>query len=166
MWLDKLKGVNKRMSINGDLTYLNLNFELHQCLYIMEILKDIVSFKINENKLKIYLNDSYISFDKFYNWWQIQRCIEVNKEENKLIVNYEKVKANFIKLNNELNNIEKEEEKNEINEKIKKLDLFLKKEFPILKNNLQLLTRFRNGYPNKELLKKLIENILFYLKYN
>jgi hypothetical protein len=81
MWLEKLQKIKEDMSINGELSYLNMNFELHQSLYIMEILKDIISFKINENKLKIYLNDSYISFDKFYNWWQIHRCKQINKEE-------------------------------------------------------------------------------------
>jgi len=163
MWLERLKEINKKMNVNDELGYLNLNFELHQSVYIIEILKDIISFKINENKLKIYLNDSYISFDKFYNWWQIQRCIEINKDEKNLILNYEKVKGEFIKLSKELDN---KEEKEEINEKLKNLDYYLKKETPILKTNLQILSRFKNSYQNKELLKKLIENIFFYLKYN
>jgi len=60
MWLERLKEINKKMNVNDELGYLNLNFELHQSVYIIEILKDIISFKINENKLKIYLNDLYI----------------------------------------------------------------------------------------------------------
>ena len=104
MWLERLKEINKKMNVNDELGYLNLNFELHQSIYIIEILKDKISFKINENKLKIYLNDSYISFDKFYNWWQIQRCIEINKDEKKLILNYEKVKGEFIKLSKAIDN--------------------------------------------------------------
>ena len=167
MWLERLQAINKKTSINGELGYLNLNFELHQSLYTIEILKNNVTFKLNENKLKIYLDDTHISFDKFYNWWQVTRCKEVFKEENKLIVNYEKIKSNFMKLNNEIKNIEDDDtKKQEISNKIKKLDNYLKKETPVFKNNLQLLSRFRNSYPTKALLKKLTEDISFYLKHN
>lgn len=165
MWLDKLYKMNKDMSINGNLSYLNLNFELHRSIYLIEILKDIIKFKMVENKLKIYFKDNCISFDRFYHWWQIDRCKGISDEEKNLINNYEKNKNNYIKLNNELNNNTESDKKEELKEKINKLDLLLKKETPLLKKNLELISRYKNLYPSKDLLKKVIENISLYLKY-
>ena len=56
MWLKKLSDIKERQ-IRGDLSHLNLRFELHSSIYIIEILKDIIDFSIDERNLRIKNKD-------------------------------------------------------------------------------------------------------------
>ena len=49
MWLEKINNFNE-----NNKSILDLNFELHQCMYIKELLNDIYTFKLNkQNELVI-----------------------------------------------------------------------------------------------------------------
>ena len=172
MWLKKLSDIKERQ-IRGDLSHLNLRFELHSSIYIIEILKDIIDFSINETNLRIKNKDEIIDMDRFYYWWQIQRYNEIIDEETKLIQSFEDIKKKIAKLQknapiikeNDPDLDKKQNKIDEINLKISKLSNYLKAESPKLKNKLTLLSNFRNTYPTKDSLFHLLQNIQLYLQY-
>ena len=51
MWLEKLKKISE--TENKPIRYLNLNFEIHNALYLIYTLENIFEFSLNEDKLKI-----------------------------------------------------------------------------------------------------------------
>ena len=53
MWLERLQAINKKTSINGELAYLNLNFELQNKDTNKTINKNIFFINFFTNKKKI-----------------------------------------------------------------------------------------------------------------
>ena len=90
MWLEKLKKISE--TENKPVKYLNLNFEIHNSLYLIYTLENIFEFSLNEDKLKIKKEEEEYSKDKFVYWWQIVRYQEIQNEEQKLINSFEEVK--------------------------------------------------------------------------
>jgi len=172
MWLEKLKDINEG-KLKGPLKHLNLNFELHNAIYVIEILDSLFEFSIkNEGELSMKKDKKNINEDQFLYWWQITRYSEVMEEEKKLISSFEGVKNKVEKLQKSIPKIEEEDpEKDkkqkkieEINTKLSKLANYLNKEGPILKHNLTLLSNFRNMYSNQGSLKEILKWVKFNLE--
>jgi len=178
MWLEKLEKVHLGKT-NAEISNLNLQFELHVAIYIIEILKDILMFDIVDGDLSISLieNKKEIDEDKFFCWWQIKRYSQVQSEEKKLIDSFEGVRKKVDKLQkslpkNEEGDSETDKEKKEkkekkitdINTKLSKLANYMNKEGPLLKHKLTLLSNFRNTYPNRVSLESILKLIKFYLE--
>ena len=172
MWLEKLKDINQG-KIKGPLKHLNLQFELHNAIYITEILDSIMEFSSEDGKLFIKNKEKFINEDKFLYWWQITRYNEVMDEEKKLISSFEGVKNKMTKLQKSIPKIEEEDPEKEkkekkiaeINIKLSKLATYLNKEAPILKQNLTLLSNFRNMYSNQGSLKEILKWVEFNLEH-
>ena len=171
MWVEKIKDIGKG-KLKGSLKNLNLQFELHNAIYILEILDSLFEFSIKDGELCIKKDKKKINEDQFYYWWQITRYGDVIEEEKKLISSFEGVKTKMGKLQKSIPKIEEEDpEKDkkqkkieEINIKLSKLATYLNKEGPILKQNLTLLSNFRNMYPNRGSLTEITKLIKFYLE--
>lgn len=171
MWVEKIKDIGKG-KLKGSLKHLNLQFELHNAIYILEILDSLFEFSIKDGELCIKKDKKKINEDQFYYWWQITRYGDVIEEEKKLISSFEGVKTKMGKLQKSIPKIEEEDpEKDkkqkkieEINIKLSKLATYLNKEGPILKQNLTLLSNFRNMYPNRGSLTEITKLIKFYLE--
>ena len=116
MWLEKLKDINQG-KIKGPLKHLNLQFELHNAIYITEILDSIMEFSSEDGKLFIKNKEKFINEDKFLYWWQITRYNEVMDEEKKLISSFEGVKNKMTKLQKSIPKIEEEDPEKEKKEK-------------------------------------------------
>ena len=176
MWVELLNDIHNNRIMNGDLSYLNFKFELHIAIYIIELLKDIITFKIKDKSLKMTLENKSITFDKFFYWWQIERTKQLTNEEKELIQKYETIQKTIIKYSNNINKLKStpDSDKKDDNEsqiesfetKINKLQSHLKKETPLLKQKLTLIGNFKNSYQSKESLKQLLNSIEFYLKNN
>lgn len=164
MWVDEI--INYKSQI---LSNFNLRLDLHFALFTIDVLKDIIQFKITKNKeLSIIKSKKEISSDNFFYWWQITRYEELNKKELYLIENYEKIDKSIETLNNttidsSLNEDEKQKKIIEIKIKIDKLLEYKNKEEPKLKNNLQKLNSFKNSCYTKESFNKLLESIVIIL---
>ena len=171
MWLEKIKAIGEG-KLKGPLKHLNLHFELHNAIYILEILDSSFEFSIKEEELCIKKDKKKINEDQFYYWWQITRYGEIVEEEKKLISSFEGVKNKLGKLQKTIPKIEEEDPEKDkkqkkiedINIKLSKLATYLNKEGPILKQNLTLLSNFRNMYPNKGSLIEITKLIQFYLE--
>ena len=69
MWLKILSNINDRQTNNKDLNYLNLRFDLHISIYLIEILKDVISFEILDDKLVIQdKEENILTDDEFFYW--------------------------------------------------------------------------------------------------
>ena len=172
MWLEKLTGLSDG-GLKGPIKYLDLKFELHNAIYLIETLNDIYEFSINDDELCIKRDKEISSEGQFLFWWQITRYGEILEEERKLINSYEEVKKKMLKLQKSLPKIDeddtdKEKEKKQkkiedTNVKLSKLATWLNKEGPILKQNLQMLSNYRNIYTSEESIKEILKWIKFYL---
>jgi hypothetical protein len=173
MWLEKLSELSDG-GLKGPIKYLDLKFELHNAIYLIETLDSIYEFSINNDELCIKRGKEVVSDEQFLFWWQITRYGEILEEERKLINSYEEVKKKMLKLQKSLPKIEeddteKEAEKKQkkiedINVKLSKLATWLNKEGPILKQNLQMLSNYRNIYTSEESIKEILKWIKFYLR--
>ena len=76
MWLERLLNFQKENEIP-----LDLKFDLHLSIYIKELLKDIIEFQIENDSLKIQMNQKVISKEQFFYWWQITKFNEIFNEE-------------------------------------------------------------------------------------
>ena len=93
MWLKKLQDIYSKQINFGPLSYLNTRHELHLAIYIIESLKDTISFNLNEDKkIQITKNDKNIDTSEFMYWWQVTRHKEICDEEKKLISTFESIK--------------------------------------------------------------------------
>ena len=169
MWLKILNDINDRQS-NKDLNYLNLRFDLHVGVYIIEILKNIISFEILDDKLVIQDKDENIlSNDEFFYWWQITRYNDVYNEEMEIINKMKEVEQTITKLKRSIENIKDDKKQKKIDEietKIAKLTNYLMKENPNVKNKLTVLSNFRNMINTRESNDKVLDSIKIYLTYN
>jgi hypothetical protein len=171
MWLEKLKDINAG-KLKGPLKYLNLSFELHNAIYVIEILDSLFVFSINDDELCITKDKKKMNEDQFLYWWQITRYSEVMEEEKKIISSFEGVKTKVVKLQKSIPKIEDEDSEKdkklkkieEINTKLTKLVTYLNKEGPTLKHNLTLLSNFRNMYSNQGSLKEILKWVKFNLE--
>jgi len=168
MWLEKLKDINEG-KIKGPLKHLNLKFELHNAIYVIEILDSIFDFSIKEEELCITKDKKKINEDKFLYWWQVTRYSDVMEEEKKLISSFEGVKNKIGKLQKTIpqmedNDPDKDKKIEGINSKLSKLANYLNKEGPILKYNLTLLSNFRNMYSNQDSLTEILKWVKFNLE--
>ena len=168
MWLEKLNNIYQKQINFGSLGYLNLRNDLHLAIYVIESLKDIISFKSTNNKFIIKDKEGKnLTESNFMYWWHVTRIKDIFEEEKTIINSFESVKKKIIKLqksspiieDNDKDKETKKEKINEINEKITKLNNYLKKESPKVKQNLNLLSNYRNIANNKELFLKLVDSI-------
>ena len=87
MWLEKLNNFQKENKIP-----LDLKFDLHLSIYIKELLKDNIEFQIENDSLKIQMNQKEISKEQFFYWWQITKFNEIFNEEEIIFKNLMKKK--------------------------------------------------------------------------
>ena len=168
MWLKILNDINEKQS-NKDLNYLNLRFDLHVAVYIIEILKDIITFEILDDKLVIQDKDENIlSNDEFFYWWQITRYNDVYNEEMDIINKMKEVEQTITKLKRSIETIKDDKKKkiDDIETKIAKLTNYLMKENPNVKNKLTILSNFRNMINTRESNDKVLDSIKIYLTHN
>ena len=173
MWLEKLKGLTSDKNKNSPIQYFNLNFELHNAIYLLQTLEDLFEFSLEKEELIIKKEEEVISKDKFLYWWQVSRYQEIMEEEQKLINSFEEVKKKVVKLQKSLPKIEekdneKDKEKKQkkiedINVKLTKLANWLNKEGPLLKQNLQILSNYRNIYSSEKSFNEVLKWLEFYL---
>ena len=165
MWTDKIINYETQLLSN-----LNLRFDLQFALFTIEVLTDIIQFKVNKNKeLSINKSKKEIDTEQFFYWWQITRYENINKKESELIENYEKINKSIQSLNTttidqSLSEDEKQAKIIETKMKIDKLIEYRNKEEPKLKINLQRLNSFKNSCYTKETFNNLLDSILIILK--
>ena len=165
MWTDKIINYETQLLSN-----LNLRFDLQFALFTIEVLTDIIQFKVNKNKeLSINKSKKEIDTEQFFYWWQITRYENINKKESELIENYEKINKSIQSLNTttidqSLSEDDKQAKIIETKMKIDKLIEYRNKEEPKLKNNLQKLNTFKNSCYTKETFNNLLDSILIILK--
>lgn len=174
MWLEKLSELSDG-GLKGPIKYLDLKFELHNAIYLIETLSDIFEFSIKEDNICIMQDKKEITEEQFLFWWQITRYGEILEEERKLISSFEEVKRKMTKLQKNIPKIEEDDTEKEKDKKIKKIEdtniklsklaTWLNKEGPILKKNLQILSNYRNIYTSEETIKEILKWIKFYLIY-
>ena len=172
MWLEKLKSLSEE-GLKGPLKYLDLKFELHNAIYLIETLSDIFEFTLDGESICIKKNKKKISDEQFLLWWQITRYSEILEEEKKLISSFEDVKKKMAKLQKNIPKIEDDDDEKEkdkklkkiedINIKLSKLATWLNKEGPLLKKNLQLLSNYREIYSSEKSINEVLKWVKFYL---
>ena len=173
MWLEKLNNFQKENKIP-----LDLKFDLHLSIYIKELLKDNIEFQIENDSLKIQMNQKEISKEQFFYWWQITKFNEIFNEEEIIFKKFnekkEKVNAAVSKIKNpEINNSDSEKEitkkQNKIQEnkeKVMKLDMHIKDEADISNKNINSLKNFRSIYPTIQSLETFLNNVIIILNAN
>tara|TARA_Y100001958_G_C21208497_1_gene534414 strand:+ start:1027 stop:1557 length:531 start_codon:yes stop_codon:yes gene_type:complete len=166
MWLEKLQTFQKE---NKQL--LDLKFDLHLSLYIQELLKDTIHFKLENDSLKIIMNENELTKDEFYYWWQITKFNEIFQEEQNIFTTFNEKKNKINKAISKINNpeindkdSEKEIEKKhtkikENKEKVMKLNLHMKEEADNSNQKINSLKNFRSIYPTIDSLDKFLKNI-------
>lgn len=169
MWLERIQ----KYFQNKEYSHFNNRLDLHFAIFVKELLQNKIHFEIVGKDLKINRKikkeKKEMSKDQFFYWWQINRYNEVYEEEMKLIQSFEKIKATIQKLRSSLpNNDSEEAEKKlfEMNMNINKLTNHLQKEEPKVKEELKLLSSFRNSCPNRDSFDKLLQSIQIILKYS
>ena len=169
MWLEILSEINKKQSVGN----LNLRFDLHIAIYIVEVLKSIVKFEIIDGKMTIKMGkgeaEGVISSDDFYYWWQITRYNEIYKEELDLISKMREVDQTIRKLTKSRDLIKDNDENKKLKKiddletKIVKLTNYMNKENPEFKQKITILSNFRNSYHTRDILDKLLNSVEFNL---
>lgn len=167
MWLEKINEYNK----NNE-SVLDFNFELHQCMYIKELLNNIYTFKLNkQNELVIQKDEKTIPAEQLFYWWQFTRFNELFKEEKEIFNEFNKLKDKINKASAKIKtpefkntdtDKEKLEKQNTITEnkvKIEKLNNHLKVEADKSNHNINMLKNFRLMIPNFSLFERLLTNI-------
>ena len=170
MWLKIINGINERHAEDKDLNYLNLRFDLHIAVYMIELVKSRINFEIVDDKLIIQDNkENILSDDDLFYWWQITRYKELYNEELEIIKKMKEVDQTIVKLKNSIQNIKEKDDTKKIKKidetetKIAKLTNYMMKENPIVKQKLTALSNFRNTYHNRESIDKLLNSIRLYL---
>ena len=178
MWLEKLKSLSEE-GLKGPLKYLDLKFELHNAIYLIETLSGIFDFSIKEDSdgdevVCIMKDKKKISEEQFLFWWQITRYSEILEEEKKMITSFEEVKKKMAKLQKNIPKIEDEDDDKErdkklkktedINIKLSKLATWINKEGPLLKKNLQILSNYREIYPSEKSITEVLKWVIVYLR--
>ena len=173
MWLERLLNFQKENEIP-----LDLKFDLHLSIYIKELLKDNIEFQIENDSLKIQMNQKEISKEQFFYWWQITKFNEIFNEEEIIFKKFnekkEKVNAAVSKIKNpEINNsdpekeiIKKQNKIQENKEKVMKLNMHIKDEADISNKNINSLKNFRSIYPTIQSLETFLNNIIIILNAN
>lgn len=180
MWLEQLSDIYDKQCNNGPLSYLNLRFDLHIAVYMIEVLKPIVTFSNVDGKFMMEFKDKEakkskkIKDKKLFYWWQIVRFNEIYEEEKKLVQKFEEVRNKMQQLQSSIPKIESEDPElemkqqkiTELNIKLSKLAEYLNTEGPKLKHKLTLLSNFRNTCNTFESFKQLLTSIQMYLEYH
>ena len=173
MWLERLLNFQKENEIP-----LDLKFDLHLSIYIKELLKDNIEFQIENDSLKIQMNQKVISKEQFFYWWQITKFNEIFNEEEIIFKKFnekkEKVNAAVSKIKNpEINNsdpekeiIKKQNKIQENKEKVMKLNMHIKDEADISNKNINSLKNFRSIYPTIQSLETFLNNVIIILNAN
>ena len=98
MQLEKLDNIYQKQ-INFGSGYLNLRNDLHLAIYVIESLKDIISFKSTNNKFIIKDKEGKnLTESNFMYWWHVTRIKYIFEEEKTIIKSFESVKKKIIKL--------------------------------------------------------------------
>lgn len=178
MWLEKLKSLSED-GLKGPLKYLDLKFELHNAIYLIETLSDIYQFSIKEDSCEedpvcIMKGKKIITEEQFLFWWQITRYSEILEEERKLISSFEEVKKKMAKLQKGIPKVEDDDDEKEKDKKLKKIEdtniklsklaTWLNKEGPLLKKNLQLLSNYREIYSSEKSITEILKWVKVYLR--
>lgn len=178
MWLEKLKSLSED-GLKGPLKYLDLKFELHNAIYLVETLSNIYEFSVKEDSsmedsVCIMKDKKEITREQFLFWWQITRYSEILEEEKKLIGSFEGVKTKMAKLQKNIPKIEDDDDEKEKDKKLKKIEdtniklsklaTWLNKEGPLLKKNLQLLSNYREIYSSEKSITEVLKWVKFYLR--
>ena len=174
MWIENLLEFRKKNK-----QHLNFKIELHLAIYIIEILKDRVEFKLTKMKTKEVLSIHLYDEDKrrqlteetFMYWWGVERYDEIVSEEELIVSEFDELKnkvmmtekkTKFPQILDSDSEDERDKKKKQINdnkEKIKKLKDHLKKESDKSNMQLSLLNQFRMMYPTNESIKKFLESV-------
>jgi len=167
MWLQKINDYHEKNELN-----LDFSFELHQCVYIKELLKDNFIFELdNEKKILIKKDKKTISNEELFYWWQFTRFNELFKEEKDIFDEFNKLKHKINKASSKIKNPEmkntdtdkeKLEKQNIITEnkvKMEKLNNHLKVEADKSNQQINSLKNFRLMIPNFVLFERLLINI-------
>lgn len=177
MWLEKLKSLSED-GLKGPLKYLDLKFELHNAIYLIETLSSIFQFSIKEDSCEedpvcIKKDKKEITEEQFLFWWQVTRYGEILEEERKLISSFEEVKNKMTKLQKSVPKIDEEDDEKEKDKKLKKIEdtniklsklaTWLNKEGPLLKKNLQLLSNYREIYSSEKTITEILKWVKVYL---
>ena len=178
MWLENLLEFREKNK-----QHLNFKIELHLGIYIMEILKDKIEFKLTKNKTKeslsIYLYDEdkkkSLTVEKFIYWWAVERYDEIISEEELILSEFNSLKEKVMNAEKKTKNPqildsdseeEKQKKKMIINtnmQKIQKLKEHLKNESEKSNMKLSLLNQFRMMNPSNESVKKFLESVTIIL---
>jgi len=173
MWLERLLNFQKENKMP-----LDLKFDLHLSIYIKELLKDNIEFQIENDSLKIQMNQKEISKEQFFYWWQITKFNEIFNEEETIFLKFnekkEKVNTAVSKIKQiEINNSDSEKEITkkqtkikENKEKVMKLNMHIKDEADISNKNINSLKNFRFIYPTIQSLETFLNNIIIILNAN
>ena len=173
MWLERLLNFQKENEIP-----LDLKFDLHLSIYIKGLLKDNIEFQIENDSLKIQMNQKVISKEQFFYWWQITKFNEIFNEEEIIFQKFnekkEKVNSAVSRIKNpEINNsdpekeiIKKQNKIQENKEKVMKLNMHIKDEADISNKNINSLKNFRSIYPTIQSLETFLNNIIIILNAN
>ena len=164
MWLEIIQEFNKN---NKQL--LDFKFELHLAIYNKGLLKDKIKFLIEDNKLKIMMEEKELSIEEFFYWWQITRFDEIISEEEIIFNDFNKLKQ---KISLAIQKIKDSEEKEKESvapkrkdkiiknkEKMNKLGDHLKGEAEKSNKNMYSLKNIRLMYPTYESLEHFLKNI-------
>lgn len=180
MWLQILSDIYEKQVNNGSLSYLNLRCDLHIAVYMIEVLKSVITFSNIDGKFIIEFKDrgskkgKKIKDKKLFYWWQIIRFNEIYEEEKQLIQKFEEVRTKMQQLQSTIPKIEpedpeletKQQKITELNIKLSKLAEYLNTEGPKLKHKLTLLSNFRNTCNTFESFKQLLSSIQMYVEYH
>jgi len=174
MWLERIKDLQRKQQNYGSLSHLNFRCELHLCIYMCELLHDIIRFELKENKLiiKLVKENKNLTQDQFLYWWQITRHNDIFKEEVALIKSVTNLQEGMQKINELISKIENSNKgAEEIEVEVKKLTNKynqIKEKFdeksPIIKKEVKLLEGIRNSFPNKEIIDLVLDIMKIYLK--
>ena len=173
MWSEKIETFQKENK-----QILDIKFELHLAIYVKELLKDTVTFSLQEETIIITIDEKEYSSDEFYYWWQIDRFDEIISEEEIIFNEFNELKK---KISSGIQKVKQPESKEtdteEVklmrqtkikanNEKIQKLNDHLKSEAELSNQKINSLKSFRSMYPTRESIDRFITNVQILLANN
>lgn len=171
MWLQVIEEFRK-----NNKQILDLKFELHLAMYVQAILKDNISFHLNDDDIQIKKKEDNINLNQFYYWWSIERFNEILSEEEKIFNSFNELKEKVTKAIQNVKNptidqndtdedkLKKNEKINKNNDKIKKLEEHLKSEANKSNTQINSLKNFRLLYSNYDSIERFIKNIKIILQ--
>ena len=175
MWLERIKEVTDKQKRGGEFQHLNFRFELHLCIYMIELVKGIIDFQLKNDKLiiKLIKTNKILKPDEFIYWWQITRHNDIFNEEVKLVSKITSIQDKMKLILEAISNISKLKQNdtnnmkdiNNLQEEYNKLETLYQAESPIIKDDIKLLEGLRNSFSNREIIDLTLGSMEIYLKY-